>query len=407
MSRKRTGTAFRRGERWVARITLHREPKTESGKHPWHELSVTRADGKPITKNYARDFVRRAQERYDEGTWQPPRAVTPTERETVLEWCTRWLAKKTYPSVDKDRSRVAQWLPRTRFAQLAVDAVTPQDCASFVEQLAQLPSPRSKKPPAPRTLRNILDPVQRALRGAVFEQRLAADPFASLPTELRPQAKDADPAARAGYRLSQTEVRSLLTDPGVEDRWQVLWWIVVLSGVRIGEAIALRWSDLRADTPLQRLVVSGQIALGSTERTPTKTRTVREIPVHPELAAKLLWWKAEGWLREYGRVPIESDLLVPAHAERGRETAPTAGGPLRHQSAYRALQRDLEGCGIESHRIHDLRHTFISLCADAGIAADVAERWTHAPSGTSARRLYLAPSWARQCDEMTRLRIVE
>lgn len=33
---------------------------------------------------------------------------------------------------------------------------------------------------------------------------------------------------------------------------------------------------------------------------------------------------------------------------------------------YRALQRDLTACGIVSHRVHDLRHTLASLCADAG-----------------------------------------
>ena len=45
----------------------------------------------------------------------------------------------------------------------------------------------------------------------------------------------------------------------------------------------------------------------------------------------------------------------------------------------------------------------ISLCADAGVAADVATRWTHTAGGSSARALYLVPSWARQCAEMLRL----
>lgn len=75
-------------------------------------------------------------------------------------------------------------------------------------------------------------------------------------------------------------------------------------------------------------------------------------------------------------------------------------GARRQAAVWRDLQRDLEGCGLPLHRVHDLRHTFIWLCVDAGIAGEVAQRWTHVPTGTSARHLYLAPSWERQCTEM-------
>jgi len=400
--RVRTGSAYQRSGRWIARITLHREPPAPSGRPAQHEIAVTRERG-AITRAYARAFAARAQAQYDAGLWQPPRSTRPTERETVEAWVSRWLARQSYPSAAQDRARVALWLPRCRLASLPLASVTPRDVAGLLEQLRALPSPRSGAPLAPRTIRNVLDPIARALRAAVFEGLLASDPCAALPTELRPQARDADPAARASYRLSRAEVRALLTDPGCEDRWQTLWWILLATGVRVGEAIALRWSDLRPDEPLARLVVSGQYALGSSERTPTKTRTTREVPIHPELAARLAWWRSEGWPREYGRAPLEADLLVPAHAERGRGQQATAGQHLRHQHVHRALQRDLEGCGIRGHRVHDLRHTFVSLCTDAGVSAEVAERWTHAAGGSSARRLYLAPSWERQCAEVGRL----
>lgn len=80
-----------------------------------------------------------------------------------------------------------------------------------------------------------------------------------------------------------------------------------------------------------------------------------------------------------------------------------AGGPLWSQDVYRALQRDLTACGIVSHRVHDLRHTLASLCADAGMEENVAARWTHAPTGQSSRHLYALPSWERQCTEMLKL----
>jgi integrase len=79
-------------------------------------------------------------------------------------------------------------------------------------------------------------------------------------------------------------------------------------------------------------------------------------------------------------------------------------GKVHRQAAvYRCFQADLTGSGLAGHRVHDLRHTFVSLCADAGMAADVATRWTHTAGGASARQLYLVPSWERQAAEMLRL----
>jgi integrase len=129
---------------------------------------------------------------------------------------------------------------------------------------------------------------------------------------------------------------------------------------------------------------------------------VREVPVHRGLAATLAAWRSR-WPEWYGREPADADLIVPARAHRARVSL---GGPRRQAAVWRELQRDLEAAGLRAHRIHDLRHTFVSLCADAGMAADVVSRWTHAPVSTSsARHLYLVPSWARQCAEMERLEV--
>lgn len=98
---------------------------------------------------------------------------------------------------------------------------------------------------------------------------------------------------------------------------------------------------------------------------------------------------------------------MPARGSSGRRggAASGVGGPLWQQDIHRALQRDLEACCLPPHRVHDLRHTFVSLCADCDLAPDVATRWTHAPTSTTARHLYLVPSWARQCAEMLKLQV--
>jgi len=391
--------------KWHARVVLHREPRDASGRYRQHVTPLPAA----TTEANAEALARLLQHDYDTGHWSPARVEPTTEQlaaYTVSAWVDRWLSQQTYSEVAHDRARVALWLPRCRFGALALSSVTPRDAAALVAELRALPSPKLHRAPAPRTVRNVVDPIARAIRGAVFEGLLASDPFASLPTAARPQSVDAHPERRRSMRLSRADLEILLTEPGVEARWSVLWHLLALTGARLGEAIGLRWCDVQADTPLARVVLASQIHHQTREVRPTKTGAVREVPLHPALASELARWR-EGWVGEYGRAPLPGDLIVPTHGTTGRPGRPSRvtgpGSPLDHQAVHRALQRDLLACGIDAHRVHDLRHTFVSLCADAGMAPDVVTRWTHAAGGVSARALYLVPSWERQCTEMVRL----
>ena len=420
MGRRRTGSVNVRYGRLRIRITLWREPKDARGEHPRHEFDApAQPNGKPATRASAKATAQVLQHDYDEGRWTPAgRApVVPAPAQTVLAWVTAWLAKQSYSEAERDRRRVALWLPRTAFGALPLADVTPRAAASLVGELraaqtayrARAAAP-TIKPLAPRTVRNIVDPIARALRAAVFDGALAADPFAVLPTEHRPSSADEDPGARAGYRLTRTQVEALLGDDGCEDRWSVLWHLMLLSGARVSEAIALRWSDLQPETPplLRRVRIAWQIHHRTRERVRTKTGQSRSVPEHPLLARVLAWWHRIGWAREYGRAPGADDLIVPARGAPGRPRggAPGVGGPLWQQDVWRALQRDLTGAGVGHHRVHDFRHTMASLCVDAGMAEGVAARWTHTERiAVGARGLYVEPSWERQCDEMRRLRL--
>jgi len=422
MARPRTGSAVHRKGRWYARITLSREPQGPSGERPRLEEPITR-EGQPVTgttkadETYAKRYARRLQERYDEGTWSPAARVPvapppPSVEMTVGAWCDDWLGKQKYPEAAKDRRRTKAALPLVdahgwSLGALAISKITPQDVARWLELVRARKTVRSQKPPAPRTVRNTLDPVARALRGAVFHQLLVQDPTAVLPTDIRPQAVDADPTVRRDYQMPRAEVEVLLGEPSIEPRWMVVWFVLLLTGARVSEAVALRWRDLLDDRPLRRVKITRQIHHRTRKVSALKTQACRDVPEHPLLRVVLDWWAGEGWLAEYGRAPTPEDFLVPVRAGTGRRRGDRvgAGGPLWQQAVWDALQRDLEACGIQSHRIHDLRHTLASLCADAGMEENVASRWTHAPTSKSSRHLYAVPSWDRQCAEMIKLKL--
>lgn len=423
MPRPRTGSAAYRKGRWYARITLSREPIGPSGERPRLEHPVTR-DGQPLTgttradKAYAQRYARRLQERYDEGSWSPERAPppppAPTRETTTAAWCDDWLSKQTYREAAKDRRRTAAALALTAddgwsLGAVPIGKVTPLNVARWLELVRGRTVARSGRRPAERTVRNTLDPVARALRGAVFHELLAQDPTAVLPTDIRPQAVDADPIARRDYRIPRGDLEVFLGEPSHAPRWMVMWFLLTLSGARVSEAIALRWCDILEESPplLRRVSIARQIHYETRTVEPLKTEACREVPEHPLLRIVLEWWRGEGWLEEYGCAPKPDDLIIPSRARAGRRrgTHIGTGGPLWQQGVWAALQRDLEACGIRAHRLHDLRHTLATLCADAGMEENVAARWTHTPSSTTSRHLYAVPSWDRQCTEMLKLQL--
>lgn len=402
MGRPRTGSVYQRRGRWVARITLHREPPTASGKAAQHEEEVSHPQGKAVTEAYARAYARALQQRYDDGRFQPRgRTPAPAGTDDVASWVDRWCAGQSYVEAAKDRRRAAVYLTGTTFGRVAVAEVTPRDVASWLAAIRATATPRGT-PPAPRTLRNAASVVQRALRAAVFEGILPADPFAAVPTAMRPQARDAAPERRRERRLSRGELERLLGDAATPDDRLVLYHLLALTGARVGEATALRWCDVVDAAPLRRVVIAEQWSARLRRRAPTKTGATKEVPLHPVLATVLDAWRREGWARWYGRSPEATDLIVPA---RGHRLTASVGSARRQPAVWRELQMDCAGAAIPAHSVHDLRRTFISLCADAGMAGDVAQGWTHAPTSPTARHLYLTPSWQRQCAEMLRLEI--
>ncbi len=136
----------------------------------------------------------------------------------------------------------------------------------------------------------------------------------------------------------------------------------------------------------------------------TKTRTAREVPVHPTLAAMLIEWRDTGWRRMFGRDPNSADLIVPYPLTKGKGRR--IGGPTTYWSSDTFRKRCYEDCERFRWRRrspHDGRATFISLTQEDG-CSPILERVTHAPQHT-VRAGYTRPSWAALCREMAKYRI--
>jgi integrase len=124
--------------------------------------------------------------------------------------------------------------------------------------------------------------------------------------------------------------------------------VLAYAGLRPGEALGLRWGDIRERT----MLVQRSISLG--EEADTKTRQHRTVRLLAPLTADLRSWRmAAGG-------PDDSQLVFP-----GKDGLPWT------QAAYqswrrRAFHRATQEAGLAHARPYDLRHSFASLLLHEG-----------------------------------------
>jgi integrase len=124
--------------------------------------------------------------------------------------------------------------------------------------------------------------------------------------------------------------------------------VLAYAGLRPGEALGLRWGDIRDRT----ILIQRSISLG--EEADTKTRQHRTVRLLAPLAADLRTWRMAA-----GR-PSDGELVFPS-----KDGLPWTQ-PAYQSWRRRAFCRAAEAAGLERARPYDLRHSFASLLLHEG-----------------------------------------
>ena len=165
------------------------------------------------------------------------------------------------------------------------------------------------------------------------------------------------PDGHAGDRALTFEQLRKLDEAIVGHHYEPVWRFLLGTGVRWGEAAALRWSDVdlapgRAQASISRAatrVKGGHLLKGP------KTRKGRRIlPLAPDTIAALHIQKTHCHELRLAAEPgtwTDNDLVFPN----------LSGGVLRSNRPLAEFQRVLAGAGLPRKRLHDLRHTYATL----------------------------------------------
>jgi integrase len=162
---------------------------------------------------------------------------------------------------------------------------------------------------------------------------------------------------------AESEVEAFLAkDAQLDDRLHELWIVALGTGLRRGELLGLRWTDV--DLAGRRLTVRVQLLdLPGTPETPVKTASGqgREVPLVEPVVDALVAWK--------GRVAAEAKRLEAVgleHAHSDRVFVDELGGDLRPAGVSDRFARAVKNAGAPALTFHGLRHTFASVALGSG-----------------------------------------
>jgi integrase len=318
-------------------------------------------------------------------------------RMTVSAYSKRWLADRRtrgLRSVNDDEQRLEDHVLSHKFdsnrklGSMFMDEVRPLHARAIIRAA-------SEKGLAPRTIINVNSIARQLFLDAVSDEILTTSPW-NVPRKELPKKRDKSAGWRASAKFTVGEILTLLWAPDELVPWdrRMFYALMYFGALRFGEASGRRWCDRIEREPQRAIHVHSAFSTSAGREQETKTQGARLMPEHPTLTTLLNRWKLEGWPMFFGRLPTDTDLIVPSRWGRFR----------RKNHSQHKLHEDLARLGLRPRRQHDLRRSFIGHAVDAGAARDRLRPGTHGV-GMSVMELYDSPEWAACCEHVLRLKV--
>jgi integrase len=204
----------------------------------------------------------------------------------------------------------------------------------------------------------------RALLSATFAAALRIDYVLENPVlksdEVEYKKNEVNP-------LKLTEVLAILNyslGTSANPRWR----LACFYGLRQGEALGLRWSNIDFENKTIKICEKMQTIDGIRVHVPLKSKssnralelddaTIESLKIHRKLQAERRLALGPDW--------VDMDLVFPA----------ANGKPLNPKVDFNNWRAILKECGIPQHRLHDARHTAATILYDNGMEIELIRRF--------------------------------
>ena len=287
-------------------------------------------------KRLAKDLCRKKEMQLNSGIRDEPQPISyDSFVEDHLAIIDGQVAPKTKASQSQALDRLKELIGPKR-----LDDITHREAELFV-------AARSKQV-KPATVNKEIRTLSAIFTKAVKRGFLMHNPFADIQKPREPE--------RAIRVLTLDEIHMLL-EAALTTRWKALIYLALTTGMRLGEMCHLEWDDVDLDSMV--------VTIQNKEAWNTKSKKVRRLALMGDAGCLL------------------KTLQSTARSNWVFETRD--GNPMRNNT-QRRFQEIVKKAGIKHCTIHDLRRTFASHLAMAGVNEAVVQKLAgHASMSTTLK----------------------
>jgi integrase len=340
------GHVRKRGNKWCVVLFVGYDENTGKKKYKWFSGFDK--------KKEAETFMAAKIQEIDSGGYIEP------SKETFGAYMERWLEdKKT--QIRPGTYRKYAWLVNRHIipalGHMELSKLKPQHLQSFYTKLRTNEKPLSNRSIL-HTHMILHDALDRAVKWGLVARNVAEAVDPPKPDRVEMHAWTID------------EVRKFL-DVAKESRYYIVFILAITTGMRKGEILGLRWSDV--DLENARLYVKQTLTYVKGEPVflePKTDKGKRLVALPPDVVDVL---------RKHRKNQAQEKLLFgPGYEESGLVVTRVDGRPVYPRTLDKHWYKYVELAGVQKIRFHDLRHTHASLLLQQGVHPKiVSERLGH------------------------------
>ncbi|MFJ6727420.1 tyrosine-type recombinase/integrase [Streptomyces sp. NPDC091281] len=370
-----TSIYFGKDGRWHARVPMGYKDNGEP-----YRRHITRP-----SEDALKDEVKRLEKQRDQGTAQQPGKLW-----TVEKWLQHWVENISKPVVSENTYDGYEVAVRVHLVpgigKHRLDRLQPEHLESLYRRMQA--NGERKAGTAHQVHR-----TARTSLGEAVRRGYAAKNAAELakPPRMEEAEEEVEP-------YSVEEVQCLLLEAN-KRRNSARWMLALALGLRQGETLGLRWSDVDLANEylkLRRNRLRPRYKHGCSEASPCG-RKPGYCPKKEQIRRETKNTKSRAGRRA---VPLPGPLvaMLRAHAERQQRDRSAAGdlwvesdyvftkplgGPLSPNTDYHDWKRLLGDAGVRNARLHDARHTAATVLMLLGVPDRVIDQIMGWEPGTS------------------------
>jgi integrase len=283
---------------------------------------------------------------------------------TVERYLTYWLSEvveqERRPATVVTYRKIVERFIVPRIGRVRLDRLSPQDVRRLLNasrEEVQRGGRNDGQPLSPRMVQMIHAVLRNAIEHAVREEL--------VPRNVVKLVRVPAPQYEVGTGLTVAQARRVL---GLveRDRLRAVYVLALTVGLRKGELLGLRWGDVDLDGAELHVRQASQRVAGELHFTEPKTRHSRRTLPLPGMTVDAL--------REHrSRQAADRLSAGPAWVDSGLVFTTARGTPIEPRNLNRHWYGVRDRAGLSGVRLHDLRHTCVTLLLDAGVPPHIVQ----------------------------------